>query len=355
MQRRSSPRNPKIRRNRQETGKKNITIASLLKKVKKKDTLVLSIKNATKKLNTLVGQSLELHDLEWALFRANYFVESAKSPKEYETLSIFVLNLSMILLKINFKSKSEFLLHKILPFVKYIKTFTRSLVFYSYSFTLLKLRRVEEAKVYCKKALKVIEKPVHDMLKKSQGMMVFKAKERESVTLMLNCYNHLLNIKSHLKNLSISTEGLPDDIRIAEKGQRIARKYLGPGSNFVKIFKIKIERKFQLSIKERLTYDTADLSMNMKSGNSDYRTRRKKQENLIGKITEELVDICGEEAKQFRISKSNGRKFFRKEMKTSDVSLKSGSCASDGNDWRVKQIGRRHSLSKFSMARFKKG
>lgn len=356
MQRRSRSRNPTPLKKHKRQVKKDIKISSILRKIqKKKDTLIISIKNATKKLNTLLGKQLELHDLEWAIHRANYFVEATSSPREYECLSIFVLNLSMILLKINFKSKCEFLLQKILPFVKYAKTFTQGLVLYSYSFALLKLKQVDGAKVYCKKALKVIEKPVHDMLKSSPSGVLQKAKQRESVSLMLNCYNHLLNIKSHLRNLNMAIDDLPDDIKIGEKGHRIAKKYLGCSSNFVKIFKEKIERKFQLSIKERLTYDTADASLNLKSVKSDYRMRKKKHENLIGKITEELVEICGDDAKRFRISRSRGRKFFRKEIKTSDISVKSGGSGSNLSRRRVNQRGRRQSLSKFGVAKFKPG
>lgn len=346
---------------------KNKKIKFLLNKITEDNPLIEAIKTATKKITKLISRNVGIQDLDWAIVRGNYFLEVAKSPKEYEALAIFIQNLSMIFLKIKSYSKSAFYLHKVISFSRYLKTFTKGLIFYSYSYTLLQMKRIEESKVYCKKALKTIERPVHLIMKLKDDQKrngVLTVKEKESFTLMLNCYNHLLDIKRHLKDLNIKDINLPDDIQIAEKGLRIAKKYLGENCSFARIFKNKIEMKFQISIKERLTYHTEstrlmnynryNIENTRKSANPKLSNRMKKQNELIGSIIEQTNGLYEENSRNRNLSGSSKRSknWFHGNSNNSPMTIKTGSYRRSEKALKKNQ-GRRQSLSKFFVGNLK--
>lgn len=89
-----------------------------------------------------------------------------KVPQEIESLAILVQNISQILMKISDYGAAAALITKILGLMSFVTDNTKCMVFYTYSGILAKQTRLIEAKNYCRECLRLLEKPVHNMLAK---------------------------------------------------------------------------------------------------------------------------------------------------------------------------------------------
>lgn len=273
--------------------------------------------------------SLNPKDIEWVYKRALYYQTMVKDPPEMESLVTLVQNIAVVLTQCKAYGKAASLITKILKFLSFVSDKSKSLIFYTYSDILIKQMRFIEAKNYCKECLKLIERPVHRQLKifkisknrvqnasksveksessvffdrsiksnsklgnslknrsqkfKVQGSFTrtFSAKnmlkkpmkmDSEEKTLFLNklklvlaCYYQLLEIKIKLRERSIAVTDLPDDLKIAQKGIRLAKNYLHSDSNlgikairehYISIFQEKIDTGFCNTAKEKYTLKT---------------------------------------------------------------------------------------------------
>ena len=260
-------------------------------------------------------------ELDWALKRSKYYIKRVKKPQEMESLCILVQNLASVYFKMKEYSLPVMLMTQSLKYIAFIGDYSRVLFLYTYSQLLLKVKRIEEAKNYCKQCLRILERPVHDNVAKTSKLLTAQTwkktlgaakclssvRQIDCLCLMLSCYYHLLEIKLRMREADIVLRDLPADLKIAQKGLRLSKRFLGLESRFVKLFEKKIEEGFQMQIKERYTYDTEstrfhDSTARGWEGTPDRRSKVKKdkgsvgdQMELIERLTNELRLIQGVE------------------------------------------------------------